>query len=134
VGRRTSTLFYAEGNWDAHLDAFAELPKGYCLSCRSRDIFRFTTCWEKFCLSGGVPNISLAYGTPDEVREHCRRIIAGVAGKGATYGRQRHRSERCPAGKRQATIDATREFATTTRTGGRYAWPPSEGFPTLHLR
>jgi len=77
-------LFYAEGNWDAHLEAFAELPAGSIVYHVDRgDIFRARAILgDKFCLSGGVPNYLLAYGTPEEVRDTCRRIIEGVADKG----------------------------------------------------
>ena len=36
----------------------------------------------KFCLSGGVPNDLLAFGTPDDVRACCKKIIDGVARDG----------------------------------------------------
>jgi uroporphyrinogen-III decarboxylase len=36
----------------------------------------------KFCLSGGIPNELLAFGTPDEVRGFCKKVIDGVAGDG----------------------------------------------------
>jgi hypothetical protein len=36
----------------------------------------------KFCLSGGVPNTLLAFGTPDEVKAHCRKLIETVGADG----------------------------------------------------
>ncbi len=36
----------------------------------------------KFCLSGGVPNYLLAFGSADEVRRHCRQVIESVARDG----------------------------------------------------
>lgn len=77
-------LFYAEGNWDAHLEAFAELPARSIVYHVDRgDIFRARDILgDRFCLSGGVPNYLLAFGTPDEVRDTCRRIIEGVADGG----------------------------------------------------
>ena len=36
----------------------------------------------KFAISGGVPNVLLSYGTPDEVRAHCKKIIDDVAREG----------------------------------------------------
>ncbi len=83
-GNGNQTLFYAEGNWDAHLDAFAELPdQSIIYHVDQGDIFRVhRALGHKFCLSGGVPNTLLSYGTPEEVRERCRKIIEGVAGDG----------------------------------------------------
>jgi hypothetical protein len=78
------TLFYAEGKWDHHLESFAELPAGSIVyHVDQGDIFKaHRVLGEKFCLSGGVPNVLLAYGTPEEVRRQCRKIIDGVAGRG----------------------------------------------------
>lgn len=75
------TLFYAEGDWGHHLDAFAELPdasivyhvdQGELLETHRR-------IGHKFCLSGGLPNRILSFGTPDQVRDYCKRIIDEVA-------------------------------------------------------
>lgn len=78
------TMFYAEGNWDAHLDSFAELPDGSILyHVDQGDIFKaHQKLGHKFCLSGGIPNFLLSYGTPKQVRECCKKIIDGVARDG----------------------------------------------------
>jgi uroporphyrinogen-III decarboxylase len=39
---------------------------------------------DKFAISGGIPNYLLAFGTPDEVRAHCKKVIDGVA-RGGGY-------------------------------------------------
>ncbi len=36
----------------------------------------------KFCLSGGIPNDLLAFGTPDQVRDYCKKVIDAVARDG----------------------------------------------------
>jgi hypothetical protein len=78
------TLFYAEGNWDHHLEAFAELPEhSIVYHVDQGDIFRaHRVLGEKFCLSGGVPNYLLGTGTAEQVRQYCRKVIDGVAGDG----------------------------------------------------
>lgn len=78
------TLFYAEGKWGAHLDAFAELPdQSIIYHCDQDDIFEVhRKLHHKFAISGGVPNYLLAVGTPDEVRACCKKIIDGVAKDG----------------------------------------------------
>ena len=78
------TLFYAEGDWNWHLDAFAELPDASIVyHVDQADIFEVhRKIGHKFCLSGGIPNVTLAYGTPAEVRARCRAVIEGVAGEG----------------------------------------------------
>jgi hypothetical protein len=77
-------LFYAEGNWNAHLDSFAELPdQSIVYHVDQADIFEVhAKLGHKFCLSGGLPNFLLGYGTPDQVRERCKEVIDGVARDG----------------------------------------------------
>jgi hypothetical protein len=78
------TLFYAEGKWEHHLGAFAELPDRSIVYHADRDdIFKVhQTLGDKFCLSGGIPNTLLASGTPEEVRALCKQIIEGVGRDG----------------------------------------------------
>jgi len=77
-------LFYAEGDWNAHLNSFAELPdKSIVYHVDKADIFEVhRAIGHKFCISGGIPNFLLSYGTPKEVRECCKKVIDGVAGDG----------------------------------------------------
>ena len=77
-------LFYAEGNWNAHLQAFTELPdQSIVYHVDQGDIFEVhNVLGRKFCISGGIPNYLLAVGTVDEVREYCRKVIDGVARDG----------------------------------------------------
>lgn len=78
------TLFYAEGNWDGNLKYISELPeKSIIFQVDRTDIFAaHKEFGEKFCLSGGIPNDLLAFGTPDEVRSYCKKVIDGVARDG----------------------------------------------------
>ena len=71
------TLFYAEGKWDRHLESFAELPdRSIVYHVDQGDIARtHKILGEKFCLSGGVSNVILAHGTPDDVRRRCKEVI-----------------------------------------------------------
>ncbi len=77
------TLFYAEGNWDHHLDVFATLPAQSIVYHVDRgDLFLAQRkLGEKFCLSGGIPNVLLSYGSTDEVKAHCQKVLDGVAKK-----------------------------------------------------
>jgi hypothetical protein len=79
--RGNQVLMYAEGNWDAHLEAFAELPAGSMIFHVDRgDIRRAArVLGPKFCLSGGVPNDLLAYGTPDAVKARCKEVLDAAA-------------------------------------------------------
>ena len=77
-------LFYAEGDWNAHLESFAELPdQAIVYHVDKGDIFEVhKAIGHKFCISGGIPNFLLAYGTADEVRDYCKKVIDGVARDG----------------------------------------------------
>ena len=78
------TLFYAEGNWDVHLEAFAELPdQSIVYHVDQGDIYKVREMLGgRFCLSGGLPNRLLSFGSPDEVRQYCRQLIEGVGRDG----------------------------------------------------
>lgn len=78
------TLFYAEGNWDAHLDSFAELDDASIIyHVDQGDILEaHRKLGSKFCLSGGIPNFLLAYKTPNDVREYAKKVIDSVAQDG----------------------------------------------------
>lgn len=77
-------LFYAEGDWNPHLNSIRELPEGSIVyHVDKADIFEVhKAIGDKFCISGGIPNFLLSYGTTDEVRECCKKVIDGVAGDG----------------------------------------------------
>ncbi|MBM4018222.1 MAG: hypothetical protein FJ288_07815 [Planctomycetes bacterium] len=82
--RGHQVLFYAEGKWAPHLERFAELPEASIIyHCDRDDIFEVhRALGRKFCISGGIPNGLLAFGSPREVRECCRKVIDGVARDG----------------------------------------------------
>ncbi len=78
------TLFYAEGNWNRHLDRFAELPeRSIVYHVDNADIFEVhAKLGHRFCLSGGVPNTLLSVGKPEDVRARVKNVIEGVARDG----------------------------------------------------
>jgi len=78
------TLFYAEGNWDHHLESFAELPdQSIVYHVDQGDIFKARdVLGEKFCLSGGLTNTLLTLGSADNVRKRVKEIIGGIAKDG----------------------------------------------------
>ena len=77
-------LFYAEGNWDMHLESFAELePASIIYHVDKGDILKVhKAIGDRFCISGGLDNVLLSYGTEDEVRSACKKIIEEVAQDG----------------------------------------------------
>ena len=77
-------LFYAEGKWGPHLEHFNELPAGSIIyHCDRDDLAEVKRILgKKFCISGGLSNVKLAMGTPDEVSDECKRILDIAAGDG----------------------------------------------------
>jgi len=82
--RGHQVLFYAEGDWTPHLESFAELPPGSIIyHVDAGDIFEtHRVLGDRFCLSGGIPNFLLSYGSEDDVRACCKKVIGGVARDG----------------------------------------------------
>jgi len=82
--RGHQTLFYAEGRWKHHWQSFRELPEGSIIyHCDQDDVFEaHAALGDRFAISGGVPNMLLSYGKPDEVRAFCKRVIDEVARDG----------------------------------------------------
>ena len=82
--RGSQIILYAEGNWDHHLEAFAELPeKSVIFHCDRTNIYKaHEILGDKFCISGGIPNLLLARGTPEEVKAECKKVIDAVAQDG----------------------------------------------------
>jgi len=82
--RGIQTLFYAEGEWNPNLKYIAQLPERSIVYHVDRgDIVEVhRAVGHKFCISGGIPNDLLAFGTPDDVRDCCKKVIDGVAGDG----------------------------------------------------
>jgi hypothetical protein len=78
------TLFYAEGRWKHHFETFRELPdRSIVYHCDQDDIFEVhRALHDKFAISGGIPNMLLSYGKPEEVREFCIKVIKEVANDG----------------------------------------------------
>jgi uroporphyrinogen-III decarboxylase len=74
-GRRT--LFYAESNWTPYLERIAELPeRSIVFNLDQTDVEQAVKILKgRFCLSGGLPNYLLAYASPEEVKDACKRLI-----------------------------------------------------------
>ena len=111
------TLFYAEGNWDYHLDRFAELPDASIVYHVDRgDLFEtHRKLGHKFCLSGGVPNRILSFGTPDEVRACCKRIIDEVAADGGYI------MDSCAIMQDDTSVENLQALTDFTRDYGNYS-------------
>jgi hypothetical protein len=110
------TLFYAEGDWDPNLDHVAQLPDGSIIYHVDRgDIFEVNRrLGHKFCISGGVPNDLLAFGTPEDVRRRCKKVIDEVAGNGGYI------MDAAAIMQNEPTVENVRAMTEATREFGVY--------------
>ncbi len=127
--RGYQVLVYAEGNWDAHLEAFAELPEKSIIYHVDRgDIFKaHRVLGKRFCISGGIPNTILSTGTTQEVIDHCKRVIDGVAGDGGYI------MDASAIIQNDATIENVRTMTEFTRDYGVYAGVSLPEGPTMPI-
>ena len=115
------TLFYAEGKWDAHLESFAELPAHSIVYHLDRGNPERTheVLGKKFCLSGGLPNVMLAFSKPEEVRAQCRKLIESIGAEGGYI------MDASAILQNDATLENLRAMTEATRDYGVYRSPSS---------
>jgi hypothetical protein len=106
-------MFYAEGNWDAHLNAFHKLPERSMVYHIDRGDPQkiHDKLHDKFAISGGVSNVTLAVGTPEQVRAEVRKLI-DILGKEGGYIMDASaimQNDTTPENMK-AMVEATREF------------------------
>ena len=79
-------MLFAEGSYNQRLDIVRELPRGaVAWYFDQTDIFRAKeVLGDKACIIGNVPTSLIMTGTPQQVKEHCRKLIE-VCGKGGGY-------------------------------------------------
>ncbi|MCC7377530.1 MAG: hypothetical protein IT581_22915 [Verrucomicrobiales bacterium] len=113
------TLFYAEGKWRHHFDAFRELPdRSIVFHCDQDDVFEaHRRLHDKFALSGGVPNVLLSYGKPEEVRGFCERVLSEVAADGGYI------MDASAIMQDDTQVENMRVLTNTTRELGVYSSP-----------
>lgn len=120
------TLFYAEGNWDYHLESFAELPdRSIVYHVDQGDVFKaHRVLGDKFCLSGGVSNVLLGCGKPEDVRQQCKKIIDGVARDGGyIMDASAIVQNDAKIENLRAMTEAAREYGAYSRGGAAVAKP-----------
>jgi hypothetical protein len=132
------TLFYAEGKWDRHLESFAELPeRSIVYHVDQGDLLKtHRVLGSKFCLSGGISNVILAHGTPDDVRRRCKEVI-DIAARDGGYIMDASAIVQNDAKVEnvRAMTEFTREYGTYSSSGDRVAAAPKpEARPTTALK
>ncbi|MCF0142014.1 MAG: hypothetical protein HUJ75_01405 [Parasporobacterium sp.] len=73
-----TSVLHADGNWSPMIPYFLELPKG-CLQIEldgDTDIFKAYEILQGYqSMRGDVPATMLAYGSYDDVREYCEKLV-----------------------------------------------------------
>lgn len=79
-------VLFAEGSYNKRLDIIGDFPKGtVAWYFDQTDIFEAKKkIGNKCCIMGNVPTSLVMTGTPQQVKEHCRKLIE-VCGKGGGY-------------------------------------------------
>ncbi len=79
-------MLFAEGGYNTRLEMVADFPKGSVIwwfdqtdMVKAKQILG-----NKFCIQGNIPSSLLVTGSPDEVKNHCRKLIEDC-GKGGGY-------------------------------------------------
>jgi hypothetical protein len=119
---------YAEGKWDAHLERFAELPAGSMIFHldRTDPLAAHRILGAKFCLSGGLPNALLAFGSADDVKAQCRRLIETIGADGGYI------MDASAIIQNDATIENLRAMTDATLEYGIYRSPSSPSVLRQH--
>jgi len=72
------SILHADGNWLPMIKYFTELPKG-CLHIELDGDTNIEEAYGMLCgyqsIRGDVPSTLFAFGTPDQVREYCEKLI-----------------------------------------------------------
>ncbi len=123
--RGHQTLFYGEGSWDHHLESFRELPDRSIVFHLDRSDIELAhkTLGDKFCLSGGIQNAILSYGTPDEVRAACKQVIDIAAADGGYI------MDASAIMQNDAKPENVRAMTEFTREYGQYDGSPNAVLP-----
>jgi hypothetical protein len=79
-------VLFAEGAYNKRLEVIQDLPKGsVAWYFDQTDIIRAKKLiGDKYCIIGNVPTSLMMTGSPQNVREHCRKLIE-ICGKGGGY-------------------------------------------------
>jgi hypothetical protein len=77
---------FCEGNWTQRLEYLTELPSGKCVARLDlTDIFKAKQVLRRhMCIMGNVPASLLQTGTPQDVKEYCKKIFDFV-GEGGGF-------------------------------------------------
>ncbi|MEE8414538.1 MAG: uroporphyrinogen decarboxylase family protein [Dehalococcoidales bacterium] len=73
-----------EGIWDERLEYLLDFPKGKVIfHCENTDIFKAKEILgDHMCIQGGMPPTLLQVGSPQDIEDHCKKLIKVVGKNG----------------------------------------------------
>jgi uroporphyrinogen-III decarboxylase len=103
---------FFEGNYDSRLEHLLEIPKGKMLGYfDASDIFRVKEILgDNLCIMGNVPSSLLQTGTPEDVKNHCKKLIDIVGKDGGYIMAPRSSIDEVKPENLKAMIDVTKEY------------------------
>ena len=86
VAAATNVAPFWEGIWDNRLEYLLDFPKRKVVFfCEKTDVFKAKEVrGGHMCIQGGVPPTLLQTGSPQDVEEHCKKLIK-IIGKGGGF-------------------------------------------------
>jgi uroporphyrinogen-III decarboxylase len=108
---------FAEGRYTNRLERISELPKGWVMwHFDQTDMVKAKqVLGGKACIAGNIPSSLVCTGTPQEIKEYCRKLIE-TCGEGGGYILTGGAAvTETTAERLQAIIDAAREYGVYKR-------------------
>jgi uroporphyrinogen-III decarboxylase len=81
------TILHCDGDWTPNLPYLTELPKGKCILDLDDSTNIFTAkeiLGDKMCIAGNLHEALFAFGTPQKVKEYCKKLI-NIVGEGGGF-------------------------------------------------
>jgi uroporphyrinogen-III decarboxylase len=112
IDKGQAPLVFFEGDYTSRLDYLLELPKGKVFAhMDTTDIFKAKEIiGGHLCFSGNVPCSLVQTGTPDQVREYCKKMIDGCGKDGGFIMSTRSPVDDAKPDTLKALIDFTIEY------------------------
>jgi uroporphyrinogen-III decarboxylase len=103
---------FAEGDYNPRLEIIRDMPRGTVIwhfetmdMARAKDVLG-----DNACIAGNVPTSILSTGTPDQVKEHCRRLIETCAPGGGYILTGASSIDKGNPDNLRAMMDAAKEY------------------------
>ena len=112
IDKGQTPLVFFEGDYTSRLEYLLELPKGKVFAhMDTTDIFKAKEIiGGHLCFSGNVPCSLVQTGTPDQVREYCKKMIDGCGKDGGFIMSTRSPVDDAKPDTLKALIDFTIEY------------------------